>query len=102
MVQRTRITRRNAVRRSPLGGATLVSREAFCVLTGASPRELALWEHEDLIVPARILEHDGRREPLYDREALRRARIIRTLADELDVNLPGIGIILHLLDRLNR
>ncbi|HZO82780.1 MAG TPA: chaperone modulator CbpM [Candidatus Binataceae bacterium] len=82
-------------------GATLVSREAFCVLTGVSSRELALWEHEDLIVPARVVERDGRRESLYGREALRRARLIRTLADELEVNLPGIGIILNLLDQMS-
>jgi DNA-binding transcriptional MerR regulator len=102
MVQRTRITHRSTRRSFAGGAALLVSREAFCVLTGVSPRELAMWEHEDLIVPARIVERDGRREPLYDREALRRARLIRTLAEELEVNLPGIGVILNLLDQMNR
>jgi hypothetical protein len=29
-------------------------------------------------------------------------RLIRTLADELEVNLPGIEVILHLLDQMGR
>ena len=33
---------------------------------------------------------------------MRRARLIRTLAEELEVNLPGIDIILNLLDQMNR
>jgi MerR family transcriptional regulator/heat shock protein HspR len=80
----------------------LVSRDAFCVLSGVSERELAIWEHEELLAPARVIERDGRREPLYAPQTLRRARLIRTLAEELEVNLPGIDIILNLLDRMNR
>jgi len=49
-----------------------------------------------------VIEVGGRREPLYNREALRRIRLIRTLAEELEVNLAGIGIILHLLEQLGR
>ena len=101
MAQRMRVGHRE-VRRSSAAGAAFVSREAFCALSGVSPRELAVWEHEDLIAPARVVELDGRREPLYDRAALRRARLIRTLAEELEVNLPGIGIILNLLDQMER
>jgi chaperone modulatory protein CbpM len=101
MAQRTRVGRRE-MRRSPGAGAAFVSREAFCVISGVSPRELAAWEHENLIAPARVVEHDGRREPLYDGAALRRARLIRTLAEELEVNLPGIEIILNLLDQIER
>jgi DNA-binding transcriptional MerR regulator len=80
----------------------LVSRDAFCVLSGVSERELAIWEHEELLAPARVIERNGRREPLYAPQTLRRARLIRTLAEELEVNLPGIDIILNLLDRMNR
>jgi len=49
-----------------------------------------------------VIERNGRREPLYAPQTLRRARLIRTLAEELEVNLPGIDIILNLLDRMNR
>jgi DNA-binding transcriptional MerR regulator len=69
---------------------------------GISERQLALWEREELIAPAEIGEIEGRAEPLYDREAIRRVRVIRTLDEQLEVNLPGIGVILHLLDQLSR
>ncbi len=76
----------------------LISRTALLVMSGASERELAVWEREDLIAPVEYVDRGG--EPLYDRETLRRIRVIRTLADELEVNLPGIGVILNLLDQL--
>jgi len=80
----------------------LFSRSAFCTMVGVSERQLGIWEHEELLLPARVFEATGTAQPLYDRRALERARIIRTLEQELEVNLPGIGIILHLLDRLGR
>jgi DNA-binding transcriptional MerR regulator len=55
-----------------------------------------------LIAPVRVEHGRGRVEALYDRDALRRVRVIRTLGEELEVNLPGIGVILHLLDQLER
>ena len=67
-----------------------------------SERELALWEQEALVVPARVVMRDGHREALYASETLRRARLIRTLAEDLEVNLPGIDIILNLLDQMHR
>jgi DNA-binding transcriptional MerR regulator len=79
-----------------------MSRSVFCTIGGISERELASWEREDLIAPVRVEHGRGRVEALYDRDALRRARIIRTLGEELEVNLPGIGVILHLLDQLER
>jgi DNA-binding transcriptional MerR regulator len=77
---------------------TLVSRTAFRVLAGVTDAELTLWEREEFIVPVDRADSVG--EPLYDTSALRRARLIRTLAEELDVNLPGIEVILHLLDQM--
>ncbi len=84
------------------GGSVLISRSAFCTMLGVSERQLAVWEHEELLVPARVLQSAGREQPFYDNAALERARLIRTLEQELEVNLPGIGIILHLLDQLGR
>jgi hypothetical protein len=86
-------------RRGARGEVVLVSRSAFCTMCGISERQLAIWEQEDLLAPVRI---EQSAEPLYDRVALRRARVIRTLDEELEVNLPGIGVILNLLDRLQR
>ena len=79
---------------------TLVTRTAFRVLAGVTDAELSLWEHEEFIVPVERADSLG--EPLYETSALRRARLIRTLAEELEVNLPGIGVILHLLDQMER
>ena len=79
-------------------GATLVSRRALCVLAGISESQLALWEHEELIVP---VPGEGS-ERFYDATALRRVRVIRTLAEDLGVNLPGIDVILNLLDQMDR
>jgi DNA-binding transcriptional MerR regulator len=81
---------------------TLVSRHAFCFLSGISERQLEVWEREDFIRPARFGDSTTGNEPLYDREALRRARVIRTLQEELDVNLPGIDVILNLLEQFPR
>jgi chaperone modulatory protein CbpM len=94
------MARRTTSSRGPRSGRqiTLVTRSALCVLSGISERRLAVWEREELIVPAVA---DGA-EPLYDRNALRRARVIRTLEEELDVNLPGIGVILNLLEQFPR
>jgi DNA-binding transcriptional MerR regulator len=80
---------------------TLVSRTALRVLAGISEAELTLWEREEFVAPVdRSVAAGG--EPLYHSSALRRARLIRTLAEELDVNLPGIEVILHLLDQMER
>ena len=79
--------------------ATLVSRTAFCVLAGISESQLSLWEHEELIVS---VPDEGGSERFYDESALRRARVIRTLAEDLGVNLPGIDVILNLLDQMGR
>lgn len=81
---------------------TLYTRAVLCSMCRISEQQLWLWEREELIVPARMADDRGRFEPLYDESTLRRARLIRTLAEELDVNLPGIGIILDLLDRRAR
>ncbi len=94
--------RRKTNKRSSRPALRFYSRSAACGLCGVMEHELALWEAEDLIAPARLLERDDHFEPLYDEAALRRIRLIRTLAVELEVNLPGISVILHLLEQLER
>jgi DNA-binding transcriptional MerR regulator len=88
---------RHSARRS----VTLITREAFCVLAGISESQLRLWEHERLIAPASS-RAELEQESLYDAASLRRARLIRTLAEDLEVNLPGIDVILNLLDQIAR
>ena len=92
--------RKKSTRKSSRAELRFYSRSVLCGLCEVTEHELALWESEDLIAPARLLERGNRFEPLYDQSALRRIRLIRTLADELEVNVPGIGVILHLLEQL--
>ena len=96
------MARRSSSRTSTRSEVVLMSRSVFCAIGGISDRELTSWEREDLIAPVRLERVRGRIEALYDREALRRVRVIRTLAEELEVNIPGIGVILHLLDQMER
>ena len=84
------------------GGRAFYSRGALCSICGISEHQLILWEREELVTPAAIEEFRGRSEPLYDSSVLERVRLIRILGEELEVNLPGIGIILNLLDRVPR
>ncbi len=100
MAPRTARTRKH--RRPARSHAVLLTRTVLCHVAGVSESELTLWEHEELISPARIGEVGGRSQPLYASDALERARVIRALAEDLEVNLPGIGVILHLLDQLDR
>ncbi len=91
---------RSAKRNQRRSSNVLVSRAAFRVLAGITDAELELWEREEFIVPAEESNRAG--ELLYDSSALKRARLIRTLSEELDVNLAGIEVILHLLDQIER
>jgi DNA-binding transcriptional MerR regulator len=103
MARRSTPRRPSRTRTARNGGqVTFVSRTALCSLSGISERELILWEREELIVPVTMTRLAGRTEPLYDASTLQRARLIRTLAEELEVNLPGIDVILHLLDQMGR
>ena len=61
------------------GRTVLVSRTAFQVLAGVTDAELTLWEREEFIVPVDRADSIGER--LYDSSALKRARLIRTLAE---------------------
>lgn len=67
-----------------------------------SEHQLTIWEREDLISPVEPATRGAGPQPLYDETAFDRIRLIRTLAEDLEVNLPGIGVILHLLDQMAR
>jgi DNA-binding transcriptional MerR regulator len=102
MARRTSPTNSRARSRGARKHTVLLSRSVLCSMAGVSEPELSLWETEEFLVPARIIQRGGEKEPLYARDALRRIQVIRTLAEEFEVNLPGIGIVLHLLDQLDQ
>ncbi len=93
------IRRRSSTARGRVS-AEYLSRAVLCRLSGITEDQLALWEFEEFIAPATTLEIDGHHEGVYDPSALRRIKTIRALAEDLGVNLPGIGVILQLLDRI--
>jgi DNA-binding transcriptional MerR regulator len=96
------MARRVAHKRTTVAGrqTTLLGRSALCLISGVSERQLLLWEHEQLVEPVAPPSTLGiAREPLYGAAALRRVQLIRTLAEDLEVNLAGIDVILHLLDQ---
>jgi DNA-binding transcriptional MerR regulator len=77
------------------------SRDALCAVCGITGDQLRLWEFEELIAHTAMLEIEGHREPVYNLATLRRIKTIRSLTEDLGINLPGIGVILHLLDQLS-
>lgn len=99
-MRRSRGSSRKRQRAPRTRGSAYLSRSVLCTLTGISEHQLSLWEFEDFIAPAAVLEIEGEPQRVYDDAALSRIRTIRSLAEDLEVNLQGIGVILHLLDRL--
>ncbi len=81
--------------------APYLTRDALRALGGITDDQLRLWEFEELIEHSAMVEIEGRREPVYSQATLRRIRTIRSLGEDLGINLPGIGVILHLLDQLS-
>ena len=93
MASRVRTSKRSSHRTAYL------TREALRSLAGISDDQLRVWEFEELITHSAMMEIEGHREPVYTQSTLRRIRTIRSLNEDLGVNLPGIGVILHLLDQ---
>ncbi len=78
-----------------------LTRDALRTLGGVTDDQLRVWEFEELITHSTVIELEGQREPVYSAATLRRIRTIRSLGEDLGINLPGIGVILHLLDQLS-
>jgi DNA-binding transcriptional MerR regulator len=77
---------------------TYMSLEAIARVSGVSVQRLRRYESEGLIVSDRLIEDDGGRR-LYEVSVVQRVRRIRSY-EVLGVNLPGVEVILRLLDRL--
>lgn len=100
MPSRPRIFKGRSNSRSPRRKqAAYLTRDALRALGGITDDQLRLWEFEELITHSAMLEIEGHREPVYNQATLRRIRTIRSLGEDLGINLPGIGVILHLLDQ---
>jgi DNA-binding transcriptional MerR regulator len=94
------MARRNSSSRKRGRPEAFISRSVVCAITGITEQQLMLWEYEEFVAPAAVVEINGRSEHVYDAAVLERIRTIQSLTEDLGVNLPGIGVALHLLDRL--
>lgn len=64
---------------------------------GASEEQLTLWIAEGVIEPQGTTQREWR----FSGAALRRVRTARRLAQDLEINAPGIALALDLLDEIN-
>ncbi len=102
MASRGKVFKSSRVTRSrPRAQTPYLSREALRALGGITDEQLRVWEFEELITHTTVLKVEGRSEPVYTQATLRRIRTIRSLGEDLGINLPGIGVILHLLDQIS-
>ena len=67
-------------------------------LLGMHPRTLRIYEEENLVIPART--PTGRRR--YSQNDIKRFQFIQNLTQGHKVNLPGVRIILDMIDQLDR
>ncbi|MGF6721094.1 chaperone modulatory protein CbpM [Paraburkholderia sp. GAS41] len=69
----------------------------LCQASGASQDEVALWVAEGAFTPRGAAPHEWR----FSGASLRRVRTASRLARELEINPPGIALVLDLLDEID-
>jgi chaperone modulatory protein CbpM len=69
----------------------------LCRASGASEEQLTLWIAEGAAEPQGTTPREWR----FSGAALRRVRTARRLAQDLEINAPGIALALDLLDEIN-
>ncbi|MEW6345479.1 MAG: chaperone modulator CbpM [Paraburkholderia sp.] len=69
----------------------------LCRASGASEEELSLWVAQGAFAPHGAEPGEWR----FSGASLRRARTARRLAHDLEINPPGIALVLDLLDEID-
>ncbi|HEV2679366.1 MAG TPA: chaperone modulator CbpM [Rhodanobacter sp.] len=69
----------------------------LCRASGASEEQLTLWIAEGAVEPRGSTPREWR----FSGAALKRVRTARRLAQDLEINAPGIALALDLLDEIN-
>jgi chaperone modulatory protein CbpM len=69
----------------------------LCRASGASEEQLTLWIAEGAVEPQGTAPREWR----FSGAALRRVRTARRLAQDLEINAPGLALALDLLDEIN-
>lgn len=68
----------------------------FCRASRTAVEQVQVWVVEGVLTPRGTAPEDWR----FAAGALRRARLARTLTQELDVNVPGVALALDLMDEI--
>jgi chaperone modulatory protein CbpM len=74
----------------------ILTRQEFLAHANLDGQTLEVWIEEEWLIPGRT-ESDL----IFSEADLARAKLIRDLIDDLDVNSEGVGIVLHLLDQVH-
>lgn len=74
----------------------IYKRTEFLQQTGLDDNTLEFWLSEEWIIPAQADEDIA-----FSEADLARAKLIRELANDMGINQPGIGVVLHLLDQVH-
>jgi len=64
-------------------------------MTGASLEEIALFESESLLIP-----HIKKGKRFYTGDDIEKIRMIKRLTQDLEVNLPGVAVILNMREQM--
>jgi chaperone modulatory protein CbpM len=74
----------------------MISKQEFLVRAGLDQGTLETWIAEEWLIPTPTPD-----EPAFTDADLARAALIRDLKHDMDVNDPGIGVILNLVDQVH-
>jgi len=66
-------------------------------MIGVHAQTLRYYERAGLVEPSR----SGGNKRLYSNQDIEKLRHIKTLVDDLGVNLAGVEVIMHMLDRIS-
>jgi chaperone modulatory protein CbpM len=74
----------------------ILTRQEFLAHANLDGQTLEIWIEEEWLIPGRTSS-----DLTFSEADLARAKLIRDLIDDLDVNAEGVGIVLHLLDQVH-
>jgi chaperone modulatory protein CbpM len=74
----------------------MISKQEFLLQARLDRDTLEAWIEEEWLVPSSAPD-----EPAFTEADLARAALIRDLKNDMDVNDPGIGVILSLVDQVH-
>ena len=74
----------------------IITRLDFLARADIDHRTLELWIEEEWLIPSATAD-----DLVFSEADIARARLIRDLMDDMNVNAEGVGVALHLLDQIH-